>query len=128
MARKIICEHDVPGKWHEIVYSDGFAQITYSNNGKQRIQEWDEFGNLKSIKIYSNKKLESHTVYDLDSGFKTSEMKVSDGLKRTKFYKEGILDFTLKEYPDGRISCISHHKVKKQTKLKLLSLFQKSKI
>ncbi len=127
MVRKILSEHTVPGKWREIIYSDGVTQITYSNDGKQRIQEWDELGNLKSVEVYTNEQLENQIIYDLDSGFKTSEMHLLNGVKCTKFYKEGIPDFTLKEYPDGRVSCISHKKVKKQLKMKLLSLFQKSK-
>ena len=125
MTRKILSERVIPGKFHEIIYVDGFTQTTYVRGVKQRMQEWDQFGNLKSITTYKDNCLATHTEYDLVLGHKKSIMRVVDGVKTTLVFKEGKEDFSVTEYPDGRMSCTFHHKLKPQTKRQLFSTFQK---
>ena len=125
MTRKILSERIIPGKFHEIIYADGFTQTTYEEGVKQCMQEWDQFGNLKSITTYKDNQLASHTEYDLILGFKKSEMRVVNGVKTTLVYKDGKEDFSFTEYPDGRMSCTFHQKIKKKEKMKFLSLCQR---
>ena len=125
MTRKILSERIVPGKFHEIIYADGFTQTTYVQGVKQRTQEWDQFGNLKSITTYKDNCLATHTEYDLILGHKKSIVRVADRVKTTLFFKDGKEDFSVTECPDGQISCTFHQKVKQQTKRQLFSLFQK---